>query len=52
MVVDEGKVKLEKFNGAKFELFWKMQIKDYLYKKKLYQSLSEEAGGYKRCDGI
>ena len=41
MVVDEGKVKLEKFNGAKSE-FLKMQIEDYLYEKKLCQPLSEK----------
>ncbi|WVY98456.1 hypothetical protein V8G54_030607 [Vigna mungo] len=39
MVVDEGKIKIEKFNGTEFG-FWKMQIKDYLYQKKLYQPLS------------
>ncbi|KAH1241194.1 Retrovirus-related Pol polyprotein from transposon TNT 1-94 [Glycine max] len=39
MALEEGKVKIEKFNGRDFS-FWKMQIKDYLYQKKLYQSLS------------
>ncbi|ONK60009.1 uncharacterized protein A4U43_C08F13250 [Asparagus officinalis] len=39
MATDEGKVKIEKFNGADFG-FWKMQIVDYLYQKKLYQPLS------------
>ncbi|KHN47774.1 hypothetical protein glysoja_029192, partial [Glycine soja] len=29
----------EKFNGVGFS-FWKMQIEDYLYKKKKYQPLS------------
>ena len=38
MVADEGKVKIEKFDGADFG-FWKMQIEDYLYQKKLYQPL-------------
>ena len=39
MATDEGKVKIEKFDGADFG-FWKMQIEDYLYqKKKLYQPL-------------
>ncbi|KAL5559010.1 hypothetical protein UlMin_035221 [Ulmus minor] len=40
MAADEGKVKIEKFDGADFD-FWKMQIEDYLYQKKLYQLLSE-----------
>ncbi|XP_028220274.1 uncharacterized protein LOC114401894 [Glycine soja] len=39
MVLEEGKVKIEKFNGRDFS-FWKMQIEDYLYQKKLYQPLS------------
>ncbi|KAL5761870.1 hypothetical protein ACOSP7_018134 [Xanthoceras sorbifolium] len=38
MAVDEGKIKIEKFDGADFG-FWKMQIEDYLYQKKLYQPL-------------
>ena len=38
MAADEGKVKIEKFDGADFG-FWKMQIEDYLYEKKLYQPL-------------
>ena len=40
MAADEGKVKIEKFDGADFG-FWKMQIEDYLYQKKLQQPLSE-----------
>lgn len=40
MAADEGKVKIEKFDGADFG-FWKMQIEDYLYQKKLYQPLSK-----------
>lgn len=40
MAADEGKIKLEKFDGADFG-FWKMQIEDYLYQKKLYEPLSE-----------
>ncbi|KAK2456788.1 hypothetical protein QL285_004126 [Trifolium repens] len=39
MATDEGKVKIEKFDGADFD-FWKMQIEDYLYQKKLYQPLT------------
>ena len=38
MAANEGKVKIEKFDGADF-VFWKMQIEDYLYQKKLYQPL-------------
>ena len=38
MAADEGKVKIEKFDGADFG-FWKMQIEDYLYQKKLHQPL-------------
>ena len=39
MALEEGKVKIEKFDGRDFG-FWKMQIEDYLYQKKLYQPLS------------
>ncbi|WVZ16376.1 hypothetical protein V8G54_009358 [Vigna mungo] len=39
MATDEGKIKIEKFDGTDFG-FWKMQIEDYLYQKKLYQPLS------------
>ncbi|KAL5827802.1 hypothetical protein ACOSQ3_019653 [Xanthoceras sorbifolium] len=38
MAADEGKIKIEKFDGTDFG-FWKMQIEDYLYQKKLYQPL-------------
>ena len=38
MIAGEGKVKIEKFDGADFG-FWKMQIEDYLYQKKSYQPL-------------
>ena len=41
MAADEGKVKIERFDGADFG-FWKMQIEDYLYQKKLYQPLTEK----------
>ena len=46
MALEEGKVKIEKFDGRDFG-FWKMQIEDYLYQKKLYQPLSE-----KKPDGM
>ena len=39
MTLEEGKVKIKKFDGRDFS-FWKMQIEDYLYQKKLYQLLS------------
>ena len=39
MAADEGKVKIEKFDGADFG-FWKMQIEDYLYQKNMYQPLT------------
>ncbi|WVY97343.1 hypothetical protein V8G54_029494 [Vigna mungo] len=39
MAADERKIKIEKFDGTDFG-FWKMQIEDYLYQKKLYQPLS------------
>ena len=34
MTLEEGKVRIEKFDGSDFG-FWKMHIKDYLYLKKL-----------------
>ena len=40
MAVDEGKVRIDKFNGKDFG-FWKMQIEDYLYQKKLHEPLLE-----------
>ncbi|KAL5558313.1 hypothetical protein UlMin_034524 [Ulmus minor] len=39
MAASEGKVQIEKFDGADFG-FWKMQIEDYLYQRNLYQPLS------------
>jgi len=41
MAADEGNVKIEKFDGADFG-FWKIQIEDYLYQKKLHQPLIEK----------
>ena len=40
-MADEGKVKIDKFEGHDFT-FWKMQIEDYLYQKKLHLPLSEQ----------
>jgi len=39
MALEEEKVRIEKFDGSDFG-FWKMQIKDYLYQKKLYLPLT------------
>jgi len=39
MTLEEGKVRIEKFDGSDFG-FWKMQIEDYLYQKKLYLPLT------------
>ena len=36
----EDKIKIDKFEGHDFG-FWKMQIEDYLYQKKLHLPLSE-----------
>ena len=38
-MAEEGKVRIEKFDGKDFG-FWKMQIEDYLYQKKLHEPLS------------
>ncbi|KAE8697282.1 omega-6 fatty acid desaturase, endoplasmic reticulum isozyme 1 [Hibiscus syriacus] len=50
MAADEGKVKIEKFDGADFG-FWKMQIEDFLYQKNLYQPLlGKQSEGMKNED--
>lgn len=38
MVINGGKIKIEKYKSADFN-FEKMQIEDFLYKKNLYLSL-------------
>ena len=38
-MADDGKFRVEKFNGQNFAL-WKMQMEDYLYQKDLYLPLS------------
>ena len=38
-MAEEGKVKINKFDEIDFG-FWKMQIEDYLFQKKLYAPLS------------
>lgn len=40
-MAEEGKVKIDKFDGRDFG-FWKMQIEDYLYQKKLHEPLEEK----------
>ncbi|KAK3036936.1 hypothetical protein RJ639_030901 [Escallonia herrerae] len=40
-MAEEGKGKIDKFNGMNFQ-WWKMQVEDYLYQKDLYLPLVEE----------
>ncbi|KAK3041602.1 hypothetical protein RJ639_000736 [Escallonia herrerae] len=40
-MAEEGKGKIEKFNGMNFQ-WWKMQVKEYLYQKDLYLPLVGE----------
>ena len=40
-MVEDGKFRVEKFNGKSF-LLWKMQMEDYLYQKDLYLPLSRK----------
>jgi len=48
MVIEEGKIKIEKSCDTNFG-FWKIQIKDYLYKKKVVSiSLTKITIGHKR----
>ena len=37
-MAEDGKFRIEKFNGQNFSL-WKMQMEDYLYQKDLYLPL-------------
>ncbi|GJW59032.1 retrovirus-related pol polyprotein from transposon TNT 1-94 [Tanacetum coccineum] len=39
-MTEDGKIKIDKFDGHDFG-FWKMQIEDYLYQKKLHEPLAE-----------
>ncbi|GKC96804.1 hypothetical protein Tco_1162246 [Tanacetum coccineum] len=39
-MVKDGKIKIDKFTGHDFG-FWKMQIEDYLYQKKLHEPLAK-----------
>lgn len=49
MAADEGKVRIEKFDGSDFG-FWKMQIEDYLYQKNMHQPLTKKPEGMKDED--
>jgi len=42
MALEEGKVRIEKFDDGSDFGFWKMQIEDYLYQKKLYLPLTRQ----------
>ncbi|PSS08215.1 Endonuclease [Actinidia chinensis var. chinensis] len=49
-MAEEGKTKIEKFNGKNFS-FWKMQMEDYFYQKDLYQLLEgKKPEGIKEAD--
>ena len=37
-MADEGKLRVDRFNGKNFQL-WKMQMEDYLYQKDLWKLL-------------
>ena len=37
-MADEGKLRVDRFNGQNFQL-WKMQMEDYLYQKDLWKQL-------------
>ena len=39
---EDGKFRVEKFNGQNYQL-WKMQMEDYLYQKDIFLPLSEVA---------
>ena len=39
-MAEDGRAKVDKFEGHDFA-FWKMQIEDLLYQKKLHEPLSE-----------
>ncbi|GKA70618.1 retrovirus-related pol polyprotein from transposon TNT 1-94 [Tanacetum coccineum] len=39
-MAEDGKIKIDKFDGHDYG-FWKMQIEDYLYQKKLHEPLAE-----------
>ena len=39
-MAEDGRVRMDKFDGSDFG-FWKMQIEDVLYQKKLHEPLSK-----------
>jgi hypothetical protein len=41
-MADEGKLRVDRFNGQNFQL-WKMQMEDYLYQKDLWKPLEGKA---------
>ena len=41
-MVEEGKFRVDKFNGQNYQL-WKMQMEDYMYQKYLYLPLGGKA---------
>ena len=41
-MAEDGKFRVEKFNGQNFSL-WKTQMEDYLYQKDLYLQLGRKA---------
>ena len=43
-MAEEGKVRIKKFDSKDFG-FWKMQIEDYLYRRKLHEPLSRKKPG-------
>ena len=38
VMADEGKMRVDRFNGQNFQL-WKMKMEDYLYQKDLWKLL-------------
>ena len=40
-MAEEGKFRVEKFNGQNYQL-WKMKMEDYLYQKDLYLPLGKK----------
>ena len=45
-MAEDGKFRVEKFNGQNFSL-WKMQMEDYLYQKDLDPDLNRNATNYR-----
>ena len=49
MGLEEGKSKIEKFDGSDFA-FWRSHIEDFLYQKDLYRSLLGKGKGRRRTN--